>query len=163
MGVITSTTADIWNFSRGRTLATLDEIAKLPDPQAVLVWQPSPGRAHIAWQLLHIAVTEELFATSRLDGSEPAYADLVPRFQGGSQPDDNIPSLAEIKDVLAATREHLLAAIEKLSEEDLSRVPESLKERGWTIGTLLQIVAWHEPHHQGQAHATLNAWKAANA
>ena len=37
-----------------------------------------------------------------------------------------------------------------------------LEERGWNIGKALQIIAWHEPHHQGQAHITLNLYKAAH-
>lgn len=157
-----SATVDLWKFNRGRTLATLDEIAELPDPQAVLAWRPSPGRAHIAWQFMHIGITEELFATARLTGADPAFADLIPRFKGGSQPDDDVPSLERIKEVLSTTRKNLLASTEQLSEDDLTQIPETMKERGWTIGLMLQIVAWHEPHHQGQAHATFNAWKATN-
>ena len=34
---------DIWEFIRSRTLATLDDIAKQPDPTAVLGWRPGPG------------------------------------------------------------------------------------------------------------------------
>jgi uncharacterized damage-inducible protein DinB len=164
-GAVVSTIAVIaeqWKFNRERSLATLGQIAELPDPQAVLGWRPGPGRAHIAWQFMHIGVTEELFATERLDGSQAAFKELVARFKGGSTPDDNIPSLEEIRDVLSTARQHLLAATSKLKEEDLSRIPESLKERGWTQKIALQIVAWHEPHHQGQAHATLNAWKLAH-
>jgi hypothetical protein len=28
------------------------------------------------------------------------------------------------------------------------------------IMNVLQIISWHEPHHQGQAHITFNLWKA---
>jgi uncharacterized damage-inducible protein DinB len=154
--------SDLWKFNRDRTLGTLGQIAELPNPQSVLGWRPAPGRAHLAWQFMHIAITEELFATERLDGSAAAFKELVPRFKGGSTPDDNIPTLDQIRETLAATREHLLAATAKLTEADLSKIPESLKERGWTQKIALQIVAWHEGHHQGQAHATLNAWKSAH-
>jgi len=53
-------------FNRVRTIATLDKIAQEPEPSRVLAWRPGPGRAHIAWQLMHIGITEELFATERL-------------------------------------------------------------------------------------------------
>jgi uncharacterized damage-inducible protein DinB len=149
-----------WEFNRGRTLALLDEVAKLPDPTAVLGFRPGPGRAHIAWQLMHVAVTEELFATARLKGTEPAFADLIPRFKGGSTPDDNIPTVEQIREVLSASREHLKATIATYSEADLAMIPEALKERGWTLKTILAVLSWHEPHHQGQAHITLNLWKA---
>ncbi|HVV99234.1 MAG TPA: DinB family protein [Planctomycetaceae bacterium] len=152
-----------WDFNRGRTLAKLDEIAKLPDPQSVLGWRPGPGRAHIAWQLLHIGVTEELFATERLLGTVAAFPDLIPRFKGGSTPDDNIPPLDRIRDVLDASRTHLRQSVSTLTEEDLTRIPDAFRERGWTIATALQVISWHEAHHQGQAHLTLNLWKAAHA
>jgi uncharacterized damage-inducible protein DinB len=152
-----------WDFNRVRTLAKLDEIAKLPDPQSVLGWRPGPGRAHIAWQLLHIGVTEELFATERLLGTVAAFPDLIPRFKGGSTPDDNIPTLDRIRDVLDASRTHLRQTVSTLTEEDLARIPEAFRERGWTIATALQVIGWHEAHHQGQAHLTLNLWKASHA
>ena len=152
---------DILEFNRSRTLATLDDVAKQADPTAVLGWRPGPGRAHIAWQLLHVGVTEELFATERLFGKTAGFTDLIPRFKGGSTPDDTIPSADQIREVLNASRQHLLEGLSKLSEADLSRIPESglLKERGWTFARALQIINWHEAHHQGQAHITLNLWK----
>lgn len=151
-----------WALNRERTLATLDAIAKLPEPQKILGWRPGPGRAHIAWQLMHVGITEELFATERFLGTAPGFAELVPRFRGGSTPDDNIPAAETIRDVLAKSREHLLATVKPFTEADLARIPAALKDRGFTIAKWLQIITWHEAHHQGQAHITLNLWKAAN-
>lgn len=151
-----------WDFNRQRTLATLDAVAKLPDPRAALGWRPSPGRAHIAWQLLHVGVTEELFATERLLGRPPEFAELVPRFKGGSTPDDDIPDVATIRRVLDASRQHLLSTVTTFSESDLQTIPEPFRDRGWTLETILRVLAWHEPHHQGQAHITLNLFKAAH-
>ena len=154
-----STVKDIWEFNRNRTLLTLDEVAKQSDPAAVLGWRPGPGRAHIAWQLMHVAVTEELFATDRLFGKTAGFSELLPRFKGGSTPDDQIPNVDQIREVLAASRQHLLDGIATLTEADLTRVPDALKERNWTIARALQVLSWHEAHHQGQAHITLNLWK----
>jgi len=151
------------DHNRERTLGTLATIEKLPDPAKALGWRPGPGRAHIAWQVMHIGITEELFATERFLGTPPAFADLVPRFRGGSTPDDNIPPLASIRDVLAQSREHLRKTISQLTESDLTKIPPALKERGINIGKALQIIIWHEAHHQGQAHITLNLFKAAGA
>ena len=160
MGVI-ATTLEQWDWNRTRTLATLDEIAKRADAVDVLGFRPGPGRAHIAWQLTHIAMTEELFATERLlPGTSPAWPDLVPRFKGGSIPDNVIPGLAEIRDLLLQSREHLVSTISAFSDADLDDIPESMRERGWTLGRVLQVLTWHEPHHQGQAHISLNLWKA---
>src|SRR5439155_6152341 len=117
--------------------------------------------AHIAWQLLHTGVTEELFATERLmPGTKAAFADLVPRFKGGSTPDDEIPSAALIRQVLNESRSHLLETLGRIGDKDLGTIPEAFKERKLALVEILQIIAWHEPHHQGQAHITLNLYKA---
>lgn len=155
--------SELWKANRERTLGTLEALAALPDPRTVLGWRPGPGRAHIAWQLMHIAVTEELFATERILGTPPGFGGLIGRFRGGSTPDNDIPAVEEIRDVLNQSREHLLATLERFSEADLATIPEAFRERGWTLGKILQVLAWHEPHHQGQAHLTLNLWKAAHA
>jgi uncharacterized damage-inducible protein DinB len=149
-----------WAMHRDRTLATLDAIAALPDPAACLGWRPGSGRAHIAWQLVHVAVTEELFATDRLRGTPPSFADLVPRFRGGSTPDDDIPSLDAIRACLSATREHLLATAATVTTAELETVPPALAARNITVRQAFRILAWHEAHHQGQAHITLNLFKA---
>ncbi len=151
------------DLNRERTLGTLAAIEKLPDPAKALGWRPGPGRAHIAWQLTHIGITEELFATERFLGTPAAFADLVPRFKGGSTPDDDIPAPAAIRNVLNQSREHLRKTILQFTEADLSKIPPALKERGLSIGKALQIIVWHEAHHQGQAHITLNLFKAAGA
>lgn len=151
-----------WEMNRTRTIGKLDEIAKLPNPELVLGWRPGPGRAHIAWQLVHIGITEELFATERLIGTVPAFPDLVPRFRGGSTVDDIIPTVDRVRDVLDASRTHLLQTVSTLQDSDLSVIPPAMKERGLNIGQILQLLAWHEAHHQGQTHLTLNLWKASH-
>lgn len=155
---------DTIKFNRDRTLKTLSTIEAEPDPRSVLAWRPGSGRAHIGWQLTHVGITEEMFASDRLGIKKPtAFADLVPRFKGGSTPDDDVPSPDTIRRVLNETREHLLATLGELDENQLDAVPEGLlKERGWSLRIALQVIAWHEPHHQGQAHITYNLYKAAH-
>jgi uncharacterized damage-inducible protein DinB len=149
-------------FNRVRTLATLERALESKDALRALGFRPGPGRAHVAWQLMHIAVTEELFATERLvPGSKPAWADLVPRFRGGSTPDDDIPPAALIRQTLIDSREHLLATLARFGDKDLGTIPPALAERKLTFLDVLHILAWHESHHQGQAHITLNLLKAA--
>ncbi|MDZ4683464.1 MAG: DinB family protein [Planctomycetaceae bacterium] len=150
-------------FNRTRTLATLDDVARQPQPSAVLGYRPGPGRAHIAWQLMHISITEELFATERLFGRSPAYSEIVPRFKGGSTPDDDIPTVDLIREVLTESRVHMRNALGTFKDSDLQVIPDWFKERGWTLERILQVLVWHEPHHQGQAHITLNLWKASQA
>ncbi len=143
------------------TLKLFDRIVS--ENQSALGWRPGPGRAHLAWQFMHIAVTEEIFATERLNpDSPPRYSELWPRFRGGSTPDDIIPSASEIRSVLTESRVHLLETLAGYDDSRLEEIPESLKERGWNVRTVLNVIGWHESHHQGQAHLTYNLFKAAN-
>jgi hypothetical protein len=150
---------DLMEMCRTRTLTTLDDISKLPDPKSVLGWRPGPGRAHIGWQLTHIGIVEELTGSERMGAGAAAFPDLVPRFKFGSVPDDDIPSIELIRQVLSESRQHVCEVFAKLSDADLETIPAWYKDRGWNIRRILQILAWHEAHHQGQAHITLNLWK----
>ena len=148
-------------FARARTLGLLDSIEKEPDPQAVLSWRPGPGRAHIGWQLMHVGITEAIFATERLaPQNEARYKELLPRFRGGSTPDDDVPTAAMIRDVLKGAREHLLGTLREIGDTRLDEIPEALRERKLTVRDVYFVLAWHEAHHQGQAHLTCNLYKA---
>jgi hypothetical protein len=148
-------------FARVRTLGLLDNIEKEPDPPSVLSWRPAAGRAHIGWQLMHVAITEELFATERLaPHKESHWKELWPRFRGGSTPDDDVPAAATIRSVLTGAREHLLATLRAIGDDHFDEIPEALRERGFTVRDVFSLLAWHEAHHQGQAHLTWNLCRA---
>jgi uncharacterized damage-inducible protein DinB len=148
-------------FARARTLGLLDGIKKESDPQAILAWRPGPDRAHIGWQLMHIAVTEEIFATERLAPQKEAHwKELWPRFRGGSTPDDDVPSSATIRTILSGAREHLLSTLRGIGDDRLDEIPEALRERKSAVRDVFSLLAWHEAHHQGQSHLTLNLYKA---
>ena len=150
-----------FEFNRVRTLGILEKIEKESDAASVLGWRPGPARAHIAWQLMHIGVTEELFAVERLATKEGSFCEYWDRFKGGSIPDDQIPSNQEIRDVLAAGREDLLETLGEFKEDQLSDVVwEAPDGRRLTLHQVLHIISWHEAHHQGQAHITFNLYKA---
>lgn len=150
-----------FEFNRARTLATLDEIEKLPQPAAALAYRLGPGRAHIGWQLLHVGITEEIFATERLAPDKPAkWAELWPRFRGGSKPDDDIPSAATIREILGESRNRLLETLATYSDDRLGEIPPPLAQRKLTFLDVLHILSWHEAHHHGQAHAALNSYRA---
>lgn len=153
-----------YQFYRGRTLATLDKVAAEADPRRVLAWRPGPGRAHIGWQLMHVAITEDLFASERLAPEKKGVvAELWPRFRGGSTPDDDVPSVETIRQTLERTRENLLDTLSRIGDDRLGEIPAALAERKLTIQDVLYILGWHEAHHQGQAHITLNLYKAAQS
>jgi uncharacterized damage-inducible protein DinB len=156
-----ATFVESYKFYRNRTLGLLDAIEKLPDPQGALAWRPGPGRAYIGWQLMHIAVTEDLFASERLaPHKQGRFRELWPRFRGGSTPDDNVPSASTLRQMLTDSRADLLATLSEYTEDRLGEIPTALKERGLTVRDVLYILGWHEAHHHGQAHITLNLYKA---
>ena len=160
---LATTMVETYTFYRRRTLGLLEQIEQEADAAAILAWRPGDGRAHIAWQLMHIGVTEEIFATERLAPEKPgAWIDRWPRFRGGSTPDDDIPTPETIREVLAGSREHLLATLADYGDDRLDEIPEALKQRGLTVRDVLQIIGWHEAHHHGQAHITLNLYRAAH-
>lgn len=160
MSIDIPTISQLLEFNRIMTLKMLDEIDQLNDPLSALAHRPGPQRAHIAWQLMHVAITEELFATDRLRKTPSDLTDWFPQFQKGSIADSNIPSVDVIRTILAQSRKNLLETISLITEEELDQVPAGLADRGWTNQTALQIICWHEPHHQGQAHLLFNSWKA---
>ena len=150
-----------YDFNRVRTLDLLAAIEKEPNPQAVLAWRPGAGRAHIGWQLMHIGVTEEIFATERLAPDKPPmWTELWPRFRGGSTPDDDVPAAATIRQVLSQSRQRLLDTLGTYTDDRLGEIPPPLAQRKLTMLDVLHILGWHEAHHHGQAHATLNSFRA---
>jgi len=145
-------------FGRAKTLATLDAIGKRPDAATILAWRPGPGRAHIAWQLMHIAATDDRHLGARMRGGDPTEPENVRRFAGGSTPDDNVPTVDEIRRYLTERRSAMLEHLSKLSAEEFAKKPN--EQAPWTYDAWVQVLVWHEAHHQGQAHMALNLYKA---
>lgn len=150
---------EILDFNRQKTMATLEAIAKLDNPSRALGFRPGPGRAHIAWQLMHIAATDDRHVHVRMTGGQPQEAEYVGRFAGGSTPDEDIPSLAEIRRYLTVQRQNVVAYLNKIEPAMLDKKP--IDAAPWTHREWVKVLAWHEAHHQGQAHLTLNLYKAA--
>jgi len=146
------------DFSRQKTMGLLDTIAKDANPQKALGWRPGAGRAHVAWQLMHIAATDDRHVHVRMTGKEPQQPDYVRRFAGGSTPDDDVPSLDEIRRYLTAQRQELLGHLKALDPAMLDKKPND--QAPWTYREWIEVLAWHEAHHQGQAHITYNLYKA---
>jgi hypothetical protein len=146
------------DYNRQKTLAFLDALAKTDNVPAVLGWRPGPGRAHIAWQLMHIAATDDRHVHIRMTGGQPQEPENVRRFAGGSTPDDQVPTLDEIRRYLDVQRKELLAHLKTLDDAALKTKPN--EQAPWTYGEWLKVLAFHEAHHQGQAHLTFNLYKA---
>ncbi len=149
-----------FEFNRTRTLGTLDQIAALADPQKALGWRAGEGRAHIGWQLAHIGITEELFGVDRLAKrhEDARHQAIWDRFRGGSTPDDDILTVAEIREILEDGRNIMLDTLGRFTNDQLDSFVwvHPRLEKELTLRTTLSIINWHEAHHQGQAHFTLN-------
>ncbi len=145
-------------FVRKKTLELLDTIAKQPDAARILGWRPGAGRAHIAWQLMHIAATDDRHLNVRIRGGEAVRPDLVQRFAGGSTPDDNIPGIDEIRRYLGERRTAMLELLDKAADEEMAKKP--YENSPYTLEEWFRVWAWHEAHHHGQAHLTLNLYRA---
>lgn len=155
------TTADLrkmLELVRGKTLSLLAEIETANNPAEVLSFRPGLGRAHVAWQLMHLAATDDRHLNVRMKASQPANPEYVRRFAGGSTPDDAIPSLAEVRAYLTETRAAMLAHLDSLTADDLLRKPQP--ESQWTYADWFPVLIWHEAHHHGQAHLSLNMYRA---
>lgn len=152
-----------FDFIRARTLGTLDTIEKSGQEMArVLAWRPGPGRAHLGWQMMHCAVSLDRYLNVRLKGGEPRNPKLIDAYAGGSTPSDaNIPTMAEIRAELANTYGELKNFLAPLGPSDMLKTYKMGNvER--TLAESLQLMAWHEAHHQGQIHLTWNLYKAAH-
>jgi uncharacterized damage-inducible protein DinB len=147
----------ILDHSRKKTIELLDSIAALPNSAAVLGWRPGPGRAHIAWQLMHIGATDDRHLNVRMRGGEPAAAEFVRRFAGGSTPDDDIPGIEQIRSYLTERRRALAEHLAGLRDADLPTKPTP--QAPWPYEEWFRVLAWHEAHHHGQAHLTLNLYR----
>src|SRR5262245_17455880 len=148
---------ELLEYSRGRTLGTIEAIAKGPDAQKILAFRPGPGRAHIAWQLMHIAATDDRHVHVRMTGGQPFDAELVRRFAGGSTPDDDIPSIDQVRSYLSSQRDDMIKHLRGVDPGMIDKKPAEAQP--WTYRDWIKMLAWHEAHHQGQAHLSLNLFK----
>ena len=151
---------DMLSLPRRKTLELVTAIESATDSAAILAWRPGPGRAHVAWQLMHIAATDDRHLNVRMRGGSPAEPEFVKRFAGGSTPDDDIPSIQVIRSYLESQREAMLAHLRTLSEADLETKPN--EQAPWIYREWIGVLAWHESHHHGQAHLTQNLFRALN-
>lgn len=151
---------EMFDFMREKTLAFIETVSKLPEPQKALAWRPGPGRAHIGWQLMHIAATDDRHLHVRIKSGQPERADYVERFAGGSTPDDNVPSLDELMKYLSEQRQQIVAHWKTIPDSALDQKPND--QAPWTHRQWVKVLSFHEAHHQGQAHLTLNLFKAAH-
>ena len=67
--------------------------------------------------------------------------------------------MAEIGQTLQQARQDLVETLGDYGDDRMSEIPPALAARGLTIQEVLYLLGWHEVHHQGQAHITLNLYQ----
>ena len=152
------------DLSNTRLLASLDAIEKSGQPvEKVLSWRPGPGRAHIGWQAMHLAATRNKYLNSIFQNGLGDQS-LIAGFGGGSVPSDQqVPTLAQIRQNLAEQFEPFRNYVAGLSPADLERKIPGPGGTQRTVGATILMLAWHEAHHQGQIHLTWNLYKQAHS
>lgn len=139
-------------FARGLLL----EMAKAtPDERFYQV--PAEGGNHAAWNLGHIAVTDDLVRSSLGGGEAVLTTDWHDMFKGGStcKPGaEGHPSREELLDGLARSRAAVVAWFSGLSESELLEplsggIAQLAQDRIMLMGSL----ASHEAFHAGQMSA----------
>ncbi|MBL8018286.1 MAG: DinB family protein [Leptospirales bacterium] len=147
-------------FSRQATDKMLDEMEKTGKADQILAWRAGPGRAPIGWQIMHLAATEDRFANKLLQNGTSISDDWIKQFESGKPAGDGVPRMSDVRKYLKDSR----AALEKsIGNFDLSRLDSKPPvEFPFEYRKIFQIMVWHEPHHQGQALATFNLYKASH-
>ena len=127
------------------------------------------GKTHTAWLLASVCQERSLRllavdtdTQANFTGSFLPERDNRPGVEALFHPGAESTAAALIRPVLTESRAHLLETLTRFGDKDLGAISESFKERGLALVDILHILAWHEPHHQGQAHITLNLWKVAH-
>ena len=122
---------------------------------AELLARPLPGVNHLAWQLGHLISAENWMIETILPGSMPALpAGFKEKHSGDTAGSDDpkvFSAKAEYLKLAGEQRAATLAALEKLSDDDLGKpTPESLNWAGETLTSVFVMQATHWLMHAGQ-------------
>ena len=153
------------DFAHDRLMGLLDQIDKSGrDTRQVVAWRPGPGRAHIAWQAMHIAASHHNLLHTRLIGDGVKDPELVERFRGGTKPsDENVPDLPAIRRTLQENYDALRDHVAGLTPADLARPAITPKGPQRTVGEWIVLLTWNQAHHDGQIRLTWNLYQAHGA
>lgn len=145
-------------YNRNATREVLTGMEKTGQFEKALLFRPPTGRASIAFQLMHIAASDDVLLAENLAIQPPVSLAYIDAYARGKKPPEKHPSRADIEAYLKKTSDALRAHIRAMKPGDLGKKPHA---KSWgTNFEMLQSVIFHEAHHQGQAHLTLNIFKA---
>lgn len=123
--------------------------------QEDLFVRPAPGANHIAWQLGHLISSGHQMINQVCPGSMPplpdGFAEAYTKETAGIDDPQAFHSKEEYLAVREQQRTAMLAALEKLSDEELEQpAPEKLQMFGGTVGAVFSGMGTHWMMHAGQ-------------
>lgn len=116
--------------------------------------QVHPAANHALWFAGHMGVVDNsmirMLAPQRGE-KRPEYQE---KFGMGSTPSANpedYPPVAEVLDYMRERRQTLLEVLDSLSDEDIDKpTPKGAPDFLPDVGSVFELVAWHEGLHSGQ-------------
>ena len=116
--------------------------------------QVHPSANHALWFAGHMGVVDDsmigLLAPEKVEKREL----FQEKFGMGSQPSDrpeDYPPVGEVLDYMRERRSTLLEVLESLEDEDFAKpMPEGTPAFLPDVGSVFELVAWHEGLHSGQ-------------
>ena len=147
---------ELLRFQMQSTKASIG--ALLADMQDAPLTQPTiNGGNHPTWIAGHLAYSESNLVHHMLGGETNPLIEWKSLFGGGSQPTTDAAQYPPLADLLAKwdeVREHTLAVLDSLTDEDLDKpapnFPPGREEFYGTFGKVLSMTATHPLMHYGQ-------------
>jgi hypothetical protein len=120
-----------------------------------LLRRPGEGCNHLAWQLGHLIASEGMLLDSICPGAAPelpeGFAEKHSKEAVGDDNPANFCSKQEYLELMSKVRSSTVAALSKMSEEDLDApAPEHFRKMFPTVGAVCVLLATHQMMHAGQ-------------
>ncbi len=120
-----------------------------------LLHRPDPGCNHIAWQIGHLIASEHQMIEGVAPGAMPelpeGFAEKYSKETASIDDASAFHSKQELLELFETIRSATLAALEKVSDEDLDKPsPESMQGYAPTVGAAFDFQGGHWLMHAGQ-------------
>ena len=116
--------------------------------------QVHPAANHALWFAGHIGVVDNSMIRMLAPDRADKRAEYQEKFGMGSTPSANpedYPPVAEVLDYMRERRQTLVEILDSLSDGDFDKpTPKGAPDFLPDVGSVFQLVAWHEGLHSGQ-------------
>jgi uncharacterized damage-inducible protein DinB len=117
-------------------------------------YQAHPACNHALWFAGHMATSDDFFLSLVAPDQVRHLPDFQTKFGMGSQPTNDpaaYPTAESVQAVMHERRESLLAALDRMTEDDLSKkTPDGAPEFLPDVASVFELAVWHEGQHRGQ-------------